>query len=152
MSELQSEFLFEMKLDVSPGLSMGKTPFGKRWFAEVTGGSFAGPRMRGRALPGGGDWALMRADHVLQLDVRITLETDDGAIVYVTYRGARHGPKDVIARLAAGEPADPADYYFRTAPFFETASEKYAWLNGIICVGKGQETPDGVIYRLFQVL
>jgi hypothetical protein len=55
MSELQSEFLFEMKLDVSPGLSMGKTPFGKRWFAEVTGGSFAGPRMRGRALPGGGD-------------------------------------------------------------------------------------------------
>ena len=88
----------------------------------------------------------------MQLDVRVTLKTDDGKLIYMTYRGVRHGPDDVMDRLSAGEDVDPSDYYFRTAPFFEAGSEKYARLNGIICVSKGQLLPKGPEYRVYQVL
>ena len=150
--EIQTEFLFEINLDVPSSVYLGKTPVGKRYIAGVTGGSFEGPKLRGRALAGGADWAIIRPDHVLQLDVRLTLETDDGALIYMTYRGARHGSKDVMMRLAAGETVEPSEYYFRTAPFFETGSENYAWLNGIVSAAIGQDTPGGVIYRVFQIL
>ena len=70
----------------------------------------------------------------------------------MTYRGFRHGPADVIARLNAGEDVDPASYYFRTAPFFETASERLAWLNSTVCVATGQRSADGPSYDVFGVL
>ena len=95
---------------------------------------------------------VIRPDGVLQLDVRLTLETDDGALIFMTYRGVRHGPDDVIARLNGGEDVDPSEYYFRTAPFFETSAGKYAWLNSIICIGKGNRIPAGPTYRVFEVL
>lgn len=87
--------------------------------------------MRGRVLNGGGDWVLLRRDGVLQLDVRIMLETEDKQHIYMSYGGYRHGPKDVIERLNKGETVDPSLYYFRATPYFETGSEKYARLNGI---------------------
>ncbi|MDP6690157.1 MAG: DUF3237 domain-containing protein [Alphaproteobacteria bacterium] len=152
MSEVQTEFLFEVTFDVPSSVYLGRTPLGKRYIADVTGGKFEGPELRGRALPGGGDWAVVRPDHVLQLDVRVTLETDDGALIYMSYRGLRHGSKEVTARLAAGEDVDPSEYYFRTSPCFETGSEKYGWLNNIVCVGLGRAVPDGVVYRVFKIL
>ena len=91
-------------------------------------------------------------DGVLNLDVRLTLETDDGATIYMIYRGYRHGPEEVIERLNRGEDVDPNEYYFRTAPMFETASEKYAWLNSVVCVATGRRNPDGPMYDVFQVL
>jgi hypothetical protein len=152
MAGIETEFLLRVTLEVPRIADLGATPYGHRRIAEVTGGAFEGPKLKGRALGGGGDWLLMRNDGILQLDVRVTLETDDGALIYMTYAGLRHGPADVMARLNAGEAVDPSEYYFRTAPRFETASTKYAWLNGIICVGTGHRLPTGPVYDVYQVL
>jgi hypothetical protein len=153
MSEVETEFLFELTAELSGIRDLGQTPVGNRRIAEVSGGTFEGPRMRGKILPAAaGDWLIFRPDGVLQLDVRLTLETDDGAYIYMTYRGVRHGPEDVMTRLNAGEDVDASEYYFRTAPFFETGAEKYAWLNSIICIAKGDRKAIGPVYRVFQVL
>ena len=152
MSGIDTEFLFRIAIDVARIVELGETPFGRRRIAEISGGSFEGPRLKGRVAPGGGDWVLVRRDGVTQLDVRLTLETDDGALIYMTYRGARHGPAEVIARLDAGEAVDPSSYYFRTAPFFETAADNYAWLNGIVAVASGERTPQGPVYHVYQVV
>ena len=100
----------------------------------------------------GSDWLLLRRDGVLQLDVRLMLETDDKALIYMTYRGLRHGPADVIAKLGRGEAVDPSLYYFRATPYFETAAEKYAWMNGICCIATGSRAASGPTYHVFQVL
>lgn len=153
MGEVKTEFLFELAAELATIRDLGQTPMGNRRIAELAGGTFEGPRLRGRILPGaGGDWLLIRPDGVFQLDVRVTLEADDGALIYMTYRGLRHGPDDVMARVNAGEEVDPSEYYFRTAPFFETGSEKYAWLNNIVCVAIGRRNEKGPVYRVFEVL
>ena len=152
MAEIQTERLFRIDITVPEIQEIGDTPYGRRRVALVTGGTFEGDKLRGRVLGGGGDWLLLRKDGVLNLDVRLTLETDDGATIYMTYRGYRHGPEEVIERLNRGEDVDPSEYYFRTAPMFETASEKYAWLNSVVCVGTGRRTPQGPVYDVFQVL
>jgi hypothetical protein len=151
-AQLNSAFLFEMNLEIGPATAVGNTPGGKRFIAPVIKGTFAGPRLRGQVLPGGGDWVIQRPDHVFQLNVRLTLETEDGALIYTTYRGARHGSRDVMRRIAAREPVAAEAYYFRTTPYFETASESYAWLNRIVSVGVGQDRPDGVTYAVHEIL
>ncbi len=152
MPEIKTTPLFKIVLEVPSILDLGETPYGRRRIARVGGGTFEGPKMKGRVLDGGGDWLLLRRDGVLQLDVRLTLETDDKQHVYMTYRGYRHGPKDVIDRLNRGEAVDPSLYYFRVTPYFETASEKYAWLNGICAVATGERQASGPTYHVFQVL
>jgi hypothetical protein len=152
MPEIKTELLFKIVLEVPSILDLGETPYGRRRIARVGGGTFEGPKMKGRVLDGGGDWLLLRRDGVLQLDVRQTLETDDKQHIYMTYRGYRHGPKDVIDRLNRGEAVDPGLYYFRTTPNFETASEKYAWLNGICSIATGERQASGPTYHVFQVL
>ena len=132
--------------------SLGATPHGKRITFPISGGSFEGDRLRGKVLPGGGDWALLRDDGVLELDLRVTLETDDGALIHMTFDGLRHGPADVIAALGRGEKVDPSSYYFRTVPRFETAAPKYAFLNRIVCVGVGANSPTGAIHTIEEVL
>lgn len=152
MGDLASQFLFELSIDIDAPQPVGATPAGKRYIAYVREGRFNGPQLAGRVLPGGGDWVIVRSDHVFQLDVRITLETDDGALIYTTYRGARHGSADVMRRIAAGVPVNAEEYYFRTTPYFETAAERYAWLNGIVAVGIGQDRPGGVTYQVHRIL
>ena len=152
MAGIRTEHLFTVTITVDPLQMLGATPFGERRIAKITGGSFEGARLKGAILAGGGDWLLLRNDGVLQLDVRMTLETDDGALIYMTYRGLRHGPSEVIDRLNRGEAVDPSEYYFRTAPFFETGAEKYAWLNRIVSVATGRRAATGPTYEVFQVL
>lgn len=154
MSEIQTEFVMEMRLGVAmPLAAVGNTQYGDRRIARVTGGTFEGPKLKGTVHDGGGDWILNRTDGVTQLDVRLTMQTDDGALIYMTYKGLRHGPADVMAKLAAGETVDPSWVYFRTAPFFETAADgKYAWMNKAVFVATGRREPSGPIYRVFQVL
>ena len=152
MPEIKTELLFKMTLEVPSLVDVGQTPYGHRRIARVAGGAFEGPKLKGRALDGGGDWLLLRRDGVLQLDVRVTLETDDKHLVYMTYRGLRHGPKDVIDKLNKGEAVDPSLYYFRSTPYFETGSDKYAWLNGICSVATGSRQASGPVYHVFQVL
>src|SRR6185369_9472354 len=131
---------------------IGAVPHGTRTIAAITGGTFDGPRLRGKVLPGGGDWILSRSDGVVELDLRITLETDDGASIYMTSFGLRHGPPDVIAALARGESVDPSTYYFRTAPRFETSAPQYAFLNRLIAIATGDRRPGGPIYTIYEIV
>ena len=95
----------------------------------------------------------MRPDGVLEQDVRITLKTEDGAFIYVRCAGMRHGPLEVMARLAQGETVDPSEYYFRVAPVFEIGAERYAWLNNILAVGVGERLPPNIArYSIFEIL
>jgi Protein of unknown function (DUF3237) len=132
--------------------ALGDTPAGNRKIVNVLGGTVEGDRVKGRVLPGGGDWALTRADGALLLDVRLTIETDDGALIFCRYDGIRHGPQEVMARLGAGEPVDPSEMYFRTQPRFETAHPAYTWLNRILAVGIGERLPAGPRYHIHEIL
>ena len=141
-----------VRIAAAPPQELGAVPHGTRSIIPVTGGNFEGPRLRGKVLSGGGDWLLLRDDGVLELDLRITLETDDHALIHMTFQGLRHGPPEVIAALSRGEVIDPARYYFRTLPRFETSTEGYAYLNRIITVGVGEVRRDGAIHRIDEIL
>jgi hypothetical protein len=151
MSEISTEFLFTIALDV-PVLALGDTPFGGRRIARVTAGSFEGPKLRGSVVPGGGGWMVLRRDGVLDIEVRIVLETDDKQMIYMHWKGYRHGPKEIIDRLNRGEEVDPASYYFRTTPYFETSSEKYSWLNRICAIATGSRVGDRRGFQVYEVL
>lgn len=148
------DFRLLMTLQVAVGgtQKIGAVPHGTRVTAPITSGHFEGPRLRGKVLPGGGDWTLLRGDGVLELDLRITLETDDGALIHMASFGLRHGPPEVIAALARGESIDPATYYFRTSPRFATGHPKYAFLNRLVAVSSGNRRPEGPIYTIAEVL
>lgn len=137
---------------LGPALALGDTPAGNRKIVPVTGGSLVGPRINGVILPGGGDWALTRADGALLLDVRLTIRTADGALIHCTYTGQRHGPPSVMARLAQGGTVDPSEMYFRIAPCFETGDPRYAWLNRLLAIGIGERLANGPRYHLHEVL
>ena len=151
--ELRTAHLFTIRLEVGEIGDLGATPYGGRRIATVTGGRFEGEELRGTVMPSpGGDWLLLRNDGVLMLDVRITLRTNDDALIYMSYRGMRHGPQWVLDRLNRGEKVDPSEYYFRTTPLFETSWQKYAFLNRIMAVATGRREATGPIYDVFQVL
>jgi len=149
---MESRLLMILQVVVAPPQRVGAVPHGTRAIAAIASGTFEGPRLRGKVLPGGGDWTLLRSDGVLELDLRITLETDDGALIYVTSCGLRHGPPDVLAAIARGEPVDPSSYYFRTAPRFETSAPQYAFLNRLIAISSGDRRPTGPIYTIEEIL
>jgi hypothetical protein len=149
---MNSQPLMTVRIVAAPPQKIGAIPHGTRSIVPVIGGDFEGPRLRGKVMPGGGDWLLLRSDAVLELDLRITLETDDRALIHMSFQGLRHGPADVIAALVRGEVVDPASYYFRTVPRFETSTEKYAFLNRIITISVGETRPDGAIHRIEEIL
>ncbi len=148
---IEVESLMNVKVLLEPVRDLGDTPLGRRRIIGIIGGAFSGARLSGRVLPGGADWQLIRADGVAWLDARYTLETSDGALIYVNNRGYRHGPKEALERLARGEDVDPALYYMRTTPWFETAAPAYTWLNRIVCVGTGARRADRVELEFFEV-
>ncbi len=141
-----------LEVVVAPPQKIGAVPHGTRVTAPITSGAFEGPRLRGNVLPGGGDWTLLRGDGVLELDLRMTLETDDGALIHMTSLGLRHGPADVIAALGRGENVDPSRYYFRAAPRFETSAPRYAFLNRLLAIAVGDRRPRGPVYAIFEIL
>jgi hypothetical protein len=148
---LRTDFLFEMHADLDPPQELGRTPYGERKIYNVRQGQFSGPRMRGKILPGGADWLITRNDDSSALDVRITFQTDDDALIYVTYRGIVHLPSAAQAKWEAGESLQWPDYYFRVAPFFETSADEYLWLNNLIAIGVGEFTSNRVEYTVYAV-
>lgn len=149
---LKFEFLMQLTAELDPAQLIGNTPQGDRRIVPVTGGSFSGPQLKGQVVAGGGaDWLLFRKDGSAQLDVRTTLRTDDGALIYVSYRGVSVIPPAVRQRIMSGEDINPAQYYFRTTPYFETGSDKYGWLNQLVTVGVGKRTKSSVVYTIYAI-
>jgi hypothetical protein len=142
-----------LRVSVAAPQNIGAVPLGTRRISALTGGDFEGPRLRGVVLPAASaDWLLLRSDGVLELDLRATLLTHDGARISMTSFGLRHGPPDVMAALGRGEPVDPARYYFRTTPRFQTAHPAYAFLNRLIAVASGDRRAEGPVYTIDEVL
>jgi hypothetical protein len=155
IDEIKTMHLFDMAVDLNPRLDIGPGPLGRRVLFGSAGGTFKGPRVRGEVLPGGGDWTLFRPDGVMTLDVRLTLRTHDGDLLHMTYGGRWVTPPELRADMA--DPAtrhqvDPARYYFRTNPLFETGAKRYAWLNDVVCVGSGYLIEGGIAYKVSQIM
>jgi hypothetical protein len=131
---------------------LGATPYGERRIINILGGTVEGPKLNGKVLPGGADWQIVRADGVVHLNARYTIETDTGGQILVDAEGYRHGPPEVMAALARDETVDPQRYYFRTLMRFETADPGAAWLNRILAIGRGARANRQVRIEVFEVL
>jgi Protein of unknown function (DUF3237) len=152
LKSVRTRPLFAMRLNVRKMLNVGATPGGVRRIGVVPGGSFEGDRLSGEVLDGGSDWQAVRDDGATTLNVRLVLKTADDALIGMTYRGVRHGPPEVLDKIARGEVVDPTSYYFRISGLFETAAPKYDWINRIVAVGIGHREASGPIYSVFEVL
>lgn len=145
------EFVFQAEVGVAPRFSLGHVHGGERRVIPITGGTVTGPRLNGRVLPGGADWQLVQPDGLIDLTARYTIEAEDGTLIGVVNRGLRHGPPDLMASLATGEPYNPTLIYFRTTPVFEAPFGPHGWLARHIFVATGQRDPAGVLIRFFVV-
>jgi hypothetical protein len=148
-----TRFAFEARVTVATPQIVGQSSRGLRRVVPITGGTFEGPRIRGRVVPGGADWQVVHPDGVLSVEAKYTLEASDGALIMVTNRGMRHGPPEVIEKLTRGEAVDPSQYYFRTVAEFEVALESaHAWLNRAMFIGVAERLPGAAIVRFHEVL
>jgi hypothetical protein len=152
LTTLRYEPLFVFQIEVKPPSVVGATPGYDRRIGEIAGGRFEGEQLRGKILSGGSDWQSLRSDGATTLNVRLVMQTDDAALIGMTYLGVRHGPKEVLDRIARGENVNPSEYYMRATPYYETASDKYGWLNRIVSVAYGHRVAGGAIYQVFQIL
>jgi hypothetical protein len=147
--EVRTEYLMTLEAPLEPG-----QPVGHRAIVNVpSGGSVRGPKIKGQLVAPGGDWLHIMPDGSLRLDVRITIKTDDNALIFVEYGGIIVWPKEVSDRFGKGEVITAADGYFLTAPRFTTASPNYAWLNHLQAVGKMVTVQKGtrIVYDIFAV-
>jgi hypothetical protein len=132
-----------MKVETQP---LGPTHGTERRVVILTECIIDGDRVKGRVLPGGSDWLTIEPDGAVSLDCRMVIQTDDGQLIGVSYRGLRHGPPDAMIRLNQGEAIDTSGFYHRVAILFDTSAEKYKWLNRILAIGKGRKLPEGGVY------
>jgi hypothetical protein len=154
MSEIATpglSLVTDLVVDAAPPIDIGETPHGMRRIIPLLGGTFSGPRLNGRMLPGGADFQYWRSDGCTEIHARYVLETNTGALIYVENTGVRHGPPAAMERLARGLPVDPALIYFRTVACFETSAPELSWLTRGIFLGSGARFPDRVLIRLFEV-
>lgn len=151
MPELRSEFLLQLVADLDEPQTLAGTPQGTRRIMYFKAGTFSGPQLQGRILPGGGDWVRLRADGVSELDIRLTLRTDDDELIYVASAGLFDISPEARQRILDGGDVDPASYYFRTTLAFETGTERLRWLNRLVAVGVGQRTPTGMATDVFAI-
>ena len=152
MAELRSAYMGELRIEVTGSYLLGDAPLGRRRLDRLDKGHFRGPKIEAEVVTGGMDLLLGGADGALRPDVRLILRLDDGEVLLVQYRGVRHGPPQVMQRIAAGELVPPDAYTLRTALVFETASRKYDWINRVVAVGVGRREPGAAIYDVFEVL
>lgn len=144
-------FLATLTIRVAQSHLVGSTPWGFRRVAVFDGGTFIGPRIKAVILSGT-DTLVHRDDQTVLPDVRMTLRTDDGALVFVNYRGMRHGAPEVMARIGRDEPVQPDEYYQRNVLLFETAAPAYDWMNRMIAIGTSHRSPGKMIYDTYQIL
>lgn len=149
---LSKDPILRVEADLQEPQLFGKTPYGERRVINIIGGTVSGPKLKGKILPGGADWQIIRADGVADIFARYTVQLESGGFVLVTSAGLRHGPPDVIARLAKGEPVPRDQYYFRTSVRFETAAPEAEWLNRTLMIAVGDREKMKVKLDLFEVL
>jgi hypothetical protein len=143
---------YRLEATLGPPLEIGDGPQGHRRIVPQTGGTFTGPELHGKLLPGvSADWQTVLPDGTALGDIRYTLQTDAGDLLYVQSRGIRHGSPEVLARLARGEDVDASEYTFRTSTRIETAAADLDWLNKGIFISVGGRTARGVIYETYLV-
>lgn len=145
------EHVATVVVDVGAPQEVGDTPQGRRRVIPITGGSVDGPRLRGKVLPGGADFQVIRSATFTDIHARYVIETEAGERVYVENTGIRTGHADDIARLARGEAVDPDRIYFRSYPRFETASPALGWMNESLFIGTGARYPDRVELRFYRI-
>jgi hypothetical protein len=144
--------IYRLDADLDAPTDLGHTPQGHRRILALTGGRAEGTGFHAELLAtGGADWQIVRPSGSSVADIRYTLETDDGALLYVQAHGIRHGEPDVLARLTAGEDVDPSEYTFRTTVSIETSAPELAWLNDGIFIAVGARRPGGVSYDVYLV-
>ncbi len=139
-----------LSVDFAGMLMIGKTPAGLRRIAPVTGGRFSGERLNGKVLPGA-DWVINRPDGVMEIDVRLPLQTDDGAMIYLSYQGRFLAEPETMVRFAKGAVLKPEEYSLAVTANFESGAEQYLWLNNVVAAGTGEQTADGPIYSFFEI-
>lgn len=144
--------IFTIHATLAATNNLGRTPYGERRIIGILGGTVRGPRLNGNILPGGADWQIIRSDGAADIKARYVIETDEGARIMVTSEGLRHGPPEIIERLARGDNVDPAHYYFRTVMRFETADPRVDWLNRILALARGRREPQAVKLDVYEVL
>jgi hypothetical protein len=149
---LTDQPIFTVTAELEPMLNFGRTPYGERRIIGIAGGRVDGPKLQGRILPGGADWQFIRNDGAADIQARYTIEAEGGGHILVDSVGLRHGPPEVIARLARGDKVDPALYYFRTVMRFETADRELDWLNRILALARGQREAMSVRLDVYEVL
>lgn len=140
---------FEAIIEVGAVQEVGATATGIRKMIPILGGTFAEPEMEGVILPGGADWQLVRPDGVAEIEAHYTMRTHDGVMIYIVNKGFRHGPPDVMEKLARGMEVSPDQYYFRSTPVFEVERGKYEWLAKSVFVGKGERRKDRVVFQFY---
>ena len=144
--------IFRVHCEVADVLDLGAAPFGHRRVVNLLGGTVAGARLNGRILPGGSDWQIVSADGAADLHARYTVESDAGALIQVDSRGLRHGPSEVLGRLARGEEVDRSLYYFRTVMRFESAHPSALWLTRMLALATGAREKNAVKLDVYEVL
>lgn len=142
------EFAFEVRVDVAPHLRIGRSADEELTFTPITGGTVSGPLLNGVVLAGGGDWAVERS-RTAQLEARYLLQADDGAVIDILNRGYFRAGDDVLARLEAGEDVPEDEYYFRTAPVFQTDAAAHRWLAEHQFVGLARDEDGHVCIRVY---
>lgn len=136
----------------APVWDLGETSdLGTRRIFPITGGTFSGPRIKEKILNNGADWQIVTKDGVSIIDTRYLLQTDDGAYIYLQTKGFRHGPPDVLEKVARGEKVDPTEYYFRITMQFETSSLDYDYLNRHIGIASAMRLGNAVVYDSYLV-
>lgn len=144
--------VYRLEVTLGEPLDLGDVAQGHRRIVPQTGGMFTGPEISGELLPGASaDWQIVLPDGTSFADIRYTLQTDGGDLLYVQSRGVRHGSAEVLARLGRGEDVDASEYTFRTATQIETAAPQLDWLNKGVFISVGGRRPTGVIYETYIV-
>jgi hypothetical protein len=144
--------VYRLEATVGEPLDVGDIAQGRRRIIPLTGGTFTGPNLNGTLLPGvSADWQIVLPDGTALGDIRYTLQTDGGDLLYVQSRSVRHGSAEVLARLGRGDDVDASEYVFRTSTQIETASLDLDWLNKGIFISVGGRQVGGVIYETFLV-
>ncbi len=144
--------VYRLEASLGAPLDLGQVAHGHRRIVPLTGGTFSGPVISGKLLSGvSADWQIVLADGTALGDIRFTLQTDGGDLLYVQSRSIRHGSAEVLARLGRGEDVDASEYTFRTSTQIETAAPDLDWLNKGIFISVGGRQADGVIYETYLV-